>query len=60
MRFPAESNHGGNAGLGVARNKLEPIKQEFPDISYGDLWTLAGVAAIQQMVWPFGLWSNPI
>ena len=50
MRFQPESAHGGNAGLGVARQKLEKIRQKYPDISYGDLWTLAGVCAIQQMV----------
>ena len=47
MRFEPESLHGANAGLNVARDILEKIKQEFPWISYGDLWTLAGVAAIQ-------------
>lgn len=50
MRFKPESQHGGNAGLGVARQKLEGIRQKYPDLSYGDLWTLAGVCAIQQMV----------
>lgn len=47
MRFEPESLHGANNGLNVAREKLEAVKQEFPWISYGDLWTLAGVAAIQ-------------
>ena len=52
MRFPPESLHGANNGLNVARNLLEPIKKEFPWISYGDLWTLAGVAAIQEIQGP--------
>ena len=47
MRFEPESLHGANAGLNVARELMEKVKQEFPWISYGDLWTLAGVAAIQ-------------
>lgn len=47
MRFAPEANHGANAGLIHARNKLEPIKQKFPQISYSDLWTLAGVVAVQ-------------
>jgi cytochrome c peroxidase len=47
MRFEPESLHGANAGLNVARELMEKIKQEFPWITYGDLWTLAGVAAIQ-------------
>ena len=30
MRFPPEADHGGNAGLGIARNLLEPIKAKHP------------------------------
>ncbi|KAH9484886.1 heme peroxidase [Psilocybe cubensis] len=52
MRFEPESQHGANAGLNVARDLMEKVKQEFPWISYGDLWTLAGVAAIQEMAGP--------
>ncbi len=52
MRFEPEALHGANAGLNVARDLLEPVKKEFPWISYGDLWTLAGVAAIQEMAGP--------
>lgn len=52
MRFDPESKHGANNGLIVARDLLEPIKQEFPWISYGDLWTLGGVAAIQELGGP--------
>ena len=51
MRFEPESLHGANAGLNVARGLMDKVKQEFPWISYGDLWTLGGVAAIQ--VCPF-------
>ena len=47
MRFDPEALHDANAGLSVARELMEKVKQEFPWISYGDLWTLAGVAAIQ-------------
>lgn len=50
MRFEPESKHGANAGLHIAREKLEKIKKQFPWISYGDLWTLAGVVAVQEMV----------
>lgn len=52
MRFEPESLHGANNGLNIARNLLEPVKQEFPWISYGDLWTLAGVAAVQEINGP--------
>jgi cytochrome c peroxidase len=56
MRFEPEAKHGANNGLQVAREKLEPIKKKFPNISYGDLWTLAGVAAIQEMGGPIIPW----
>jgi cytochrome c peroxidase len=52
MRFAPESLHGANNGLGIARGEMEKIKAEFPWISYGDLWTLGGVAAIQEMQGP--------
>ena len=51
-RFDPESKHGANNGLNIARDLLEPIKQEFPWISYGDLWTLSGVAAVQELGGP--------
>lgn len=47
MRFEPESAHGANNGLHIARGLMEEVKKEFEWISYGDLWTLAGVAAIQ-------------
>ncbi|KAI0721159.1 heme peroxidase [Fomitopsis betulina] len=52
MRFEPEAKHGANAGLAVARELMEGIKKEFPWISYGDLWTLGGVCAIQEMGGP--------
>ncbi|KAL0956778.1 hypothetical protein HGRIS_002898 [Hohenbuehelia grisea] len=52
MRFQPESLHGANAGLNIARDLMEKVKSEFSWISYGDLWTLAGVAAIQEMAGP--------
>lgn len=52
MRFEPEAKHGANNGLNVARELMEGIKKEFPWISYGDLWTLGGVCAIQEMGGP--------
>jgi cytochrome c peroxidase len=52
MRFEPEAIHGANVGLNIARELMEKVKQEFPWISYGDLWTLGGVAAIQEMAGP--------
>ena len=56
MRFEPESKHGANAGLEVARDLLEPIKKQFPWISYADLWTLAGAVAIEEMGGPSIPW----
>jgi len=50
MRYEPEAKHGANNGLEIARAKLEKVKKQFPGISYGDLWTLAGVVAVQEMV----------
>ncbi|KAG8761051.1 heme peroxidase [Ceratobasidium sp. 423] len=52
MRFEPESIHAANNGLNVARAKMEEIKNEFPWLSYGDLWTLGGVVALQEMDGP--------
>ncbi|KAG0254972.1 heme peroxidase [Mortierella polycephala] len=56
MRFKPEAGHGANAGLGIARERLNRVKDLFPEISYGDLWTLAGVAAIQEAGGPIVNW----
>lgn len=51
MRFRAEASHSANNGLEIARNLLESkIKPKYPDISYGDLYTLGGVVAVQELV----------
>jgi cytochrome c peroxidase len=34
MRYAPESDWGANAGLGLARAFLEPIKAKYPDLSY--------------------------
>jgi cytochrome c peroxidase len=52
MRFAPESDHGANAGLKHARDFLEPVKEQFPWITYSDLWILGGVCAIQEMLGP--------
>ena len=56
VRFAPEGDHGANAGLKAARDFLEPIHSSFPWISYSDLWTLAGVCAIQEMQGPVIPW----
>jgi len=48
MRFEPECSWGANAGLAVARDALEPVKAKFPDLSYSDLYTYAGVVAVEE------------
>lgn len=44
--------------LQIARNLLEPIKAQFPWITYADLWTLAGCVAIESMGGPHIPWRS--
>ncbi|EDQ89742.1 uncharacterized protein MONBRDRAFT_18816 [Monosiga brevicollis MX1] len=46
IRFDPEVTHGANAGLKWAIEKLQPIKDQFPDISYADLYQYASITAI--------------
>lgn len=48
MRFKPESSWGANAGLEKAREALEPIKGRFSNLSYADLYVIAGVTAIEE------------
>jgi len=52
MRFEPESTDEANAGLEKARAFLEPIKEQFPDVSYADLWVFAGLVALEEMGGP--------
>uniref|UniRef100_A0ACD5WS18 Uncharacterized protein n=1 Tax=Avena sativa TaxID=4498 RepID=A0ACD5WS18_AVESA len=47
IRFPKELGHAANAGLKIAVDLLEPIKQKHPKITYADLYQLAGVVAVE-------------
>jgi L-ascorbate peroxidase len=47
MKNSAELAHGANAGLDIAVRMLEPIKEEFPILSYADFYQLAGVVAVE-------------
>jgi len=58
MRFEPESTDGANKGLQYARAFLQPIKDKYPGISYGDLWTLASVVAIEEMGGPKIPWRS--
>ncbi|KAG9301013.1 hypothetical protein G9A89_018965 [Geosiphon pyriformis] len=56
MRFEQEGGYSANNGLAIARNKLEQIKAKNPEISYSDLWSLAGVVAVQELGGPTIPW----
>ncbi|KAJ1939412.1 heme peroxidase, partial [Linderina pennispora] len=56
IRFHPEANYGANAGLHFARERLEPLKKKYPHISYADLYTLAGVVAVQELGGPVVPW----
>ncbi|QLL31498.1 hypothetical protein HG536_0B03610 [Torulaspora globosa] len=51
-RFKKEADDPANKGLQNAAHFLEPIAKKFPWISHGDLYTLAGVTALQEMQGP--------
>jgi len=47
MKKEAELAHGANNGLDIAVRLLEPIKEQFPILSYADFYQLAGVVAVE-------------
>lgn len=47
IRHPDELAHAANNGLDIAVRLLEPIKQQFPILSYADFYQLAGVVAVE-------------
>lgn len=57
MRYPVEAMDGANNGLEHARKFLEPIKAQFPWITYADLWIFAGKVAIEFMGGPIIPWQ---
>mmetsp|Transcript_14309 Transcript_14309/g.45045 ORF Transcript_14309/g.45045 Transcript_14309/m.45045 type:complete len:355 (-) Transcript_14309:53-1117(-) len=52
MRFLKEGSDGANAGLQIARARLEPLIAKHPGLSHGDLWVLAALVAIEEMGGP--------
>ncbi|KAH3668434.1 hypothetical protein OGAPHI_002188 [Ogataea philodendri] len=56
MRFQKEQDDPENAGLKTAQDFLEPFKTKYPELSYGDLWTLGGVVSIQELGGPKIKW----
>ena len=60
IRFKEELAHGANAGLDIAIGWLEPLYRKYnknTDLSYADLYTLAGVVAIKSLGGPSVGWK---
>ncbi|XP_031477644.1 L-ascorbate peroxidase, cytosolic-like [Nymphaea colorata] len=47
IKNPVELGHAANAGLDIAVRLLEPIREQFPILSYADFVQLAGVVAVE-------------
>jgi L-ascorbate peroxidase len=47
MKHGAELAHEANSGLEIAVRLLEPLKEQFPTLSYADFYQLAGVVAVE-------------
>jgi hypothetical protein len=47
MRFAPESTDSANAGLHIPRNVLGPVLAHHPKLSTADLWTYAGICALE-------------
>nr|ACN60159.1 cytosolic ascorbate peroxidase [Tamarix hispida] len=47
MRHKAEQGHAANNGIDIAVRLLEPLKEQFPILSYADFYQLAGVVAVE-------------
>ena len=56
IRFREELAHGANAGLDAPVAWLEPVHAAHPDVSYADLYTLAGAVAVEAMGGPAVTW----
>lgn len=57
QRFLPESGWGANAGLNGAREFLAPLQAKY-NVSFADLWTFAGVVAIENMGGPKIAWRS--
>ena len=51
MRFGPEAADDANAGLGIIRDMLLPVKQKYPNISHADIWGFA--VSLNLSVCPF-------
>ncbi|GAQ83478.1 ascorbate peroxidase [Klebsormidium nitens] len=47
IRSDREYAHGANAGLKIAIDILEPLKQKYPGLTYADIYQLGGYVAVE-------------
>lgn len=57
MRFAQEFNNPGNTGLTTTKSYLDQIHEQFPWISFADLYTYAGCVAIEAIGGPKIEWK---
>jgi len=57
IRFRPENTYDANRGIHIARDRLETVKSRFPGLTYADLYTLAGVVAVEAMGGPKIKWT---
>ena len=57
MRFAQEFNDLGNTGLNTSKSYLDQVQQQFPWISFADLYTYAGCIAIEHIGGPKIEWK---
>nr|ACN36535.1 unknown [Zea mays] len=50
IRFPQEYSHSSNAGIKIAIDLLEPVKQKHPKITYADLYQVVVVQLFTQSI----------
>ena len=48
MRYEPEASDPANAGLSIIHDMLHVVKKRNPNVTYADLWTLAGSLAIDE------------
>ena len=52
MRFEPERSYHDNRGLELAREVLQPVLTDHPEVGYSDLWVLAGYEAVEALGGP--------
>lgn len=52
IRLEEEYSRGSNKGLELAIKRLDGIKKKYPEVSYADIYVLAGIVALEYMGGP--------